>query len=205
MRLVVISDTHGIHRDLDLPEGDVLIHCGDITNTGEFEILADFNAWLKTLDFNHKLVIAGNHDLTLEKLDGHQFITNGTYLLDEQIVIKGIKFYGSPYVPKIGTWAFGLQDIFHKNRTWNRIPNNTDVLITHGPPKGTLDRTTTEEAGCGVLGNKVIEIQPKFHFFGHIHESHGIYRGFRTTYHNASVLDWPSNQRHNLPIRTFDI
>ena len=68
MRLVVISDTHGLHDSIgSLPEGDVLVHAGDFMNSGfDLETIASFNRWLRDQPFKHRVVCAGNHDRSFE-------------------------------------------------------------------------------------------------------------------------------------------
>src|ERR1051326_8044265 len=100
MRLVIISDTHGYHRKLTLPAGDLLIHAGDFTRHGSDEDVAEFNDWLGTLPFPHKIIIAGNHDFPFEIQDGKKLLTNAIYLQDSSVTIDGIKFYGSPPQPR---------------------------------------------------------------------------------------------------------
>lgn len=100
MKIISISDSHTYHRQLEIPDGDVLIHAGDITFKGEIDVLIDFNNWLgeQKSKFSHILCIAGNHDIIYETKNAYarSLITNGTYLQDSSIVIDGIKFYGSP-------------------------------------------------------------------------------------------------------------
>jgi len=142
LKIVAISDTHGHHRKLDLPEGDVLVHSGDFSGgRGSLRQIEDFNDWLGALDFGYIICIAGNHDFPLEKTpeEAEALLTNCIYLRDSEIVIDRIKFYGSPYQPWFHSWAFNLQRGSQLAEKWNLIPNDTDVLITHGPPYGYND------------------------------------------------------------------
>lgn len=204
MRIVVLSDTHGSHDMVDIPCGDVLIFAGDCCATGCLNDLFKFNKWLGSLPHEHILMIAGNHDVCLERDPyAFTFITNARYLKNEEITINGIKFYGSPYTPMFNNWSFMLShDELKKN--WDKIPSDVDVLITHGPPYGINDKTIrNEHAGCMELCDKIKEIKPKYHAFGHIHEGYGIFKDKNTTYVNASIVDF-HYQSTNKPI-VFEI
>jgi len=142
LRLVCIGDTHGFHRKLILPPGDILIHAGDFDGRSVEEV-DDFNAWLGTLPFRHKLVVAGNHDLLFDRKPklARAHLTNATYLQDSGVRLEGLNFWGSPVNSVIGDdWAFGRERLVKLRKHWDCIPNDTDVLITHEPPYGTLDK-----------------------------------------------------------------
>lgn len=102
MRLVLISDTHGLHDRLTIPDGDVLIHAGDMSNGGEPEEIREFGEWLATLSHRNKIVIAGNHDFLFqdEPAKAQSLLRGCTYLQDSAAVIDGLRFYGSPYTPR---------------------------------------------------------------------------------------------------------
>jgi len=188
MRIVCISDTHGMIGMLDMPRGDVLIHAGDLSSRGrlneELQKLAAF-------PHKHKLVIAGNHDWCFERDIADVVIPDGvTYLCDEETIIDGVKFYGSPWQPEFGRWAFNLPRGPALADKWAQIPEDTDVLITHGPPEGILDEVlypAGEHVGCADLLERVRIVRPKLHVFGHIHESYGVDFGEDTTFINASI------------------
>lgn len=190
MKCVAISDTHGMYRDIIVPDGDILIHAGDITRQGHLHELEDFNNWLGEQPHQHKIIIAGNHDWCFEATpnESRSIITNAIYLQDESVTISGFKFYGSPWQPCFFDWAFNLQRGEEIADKWAIIPNDVDVLITHGPVYGILDKTITgENVGCEEL-KKVIEIiSPKFHICGHIHEGYGTHKFNSVYYINASV------------------
>lgn len=202
MRLVVISDTHNRHKQIVLPEGDILIHCGDFTGQGRPSEIQAFAKWLKVQPFKYKLVVAGNHDLDFEKYPvaavqelGHG--ENGiVYLKDAAYSIDGINFYGSPWTKKFHDWAFMKEDEDLKP-IWDKIPLDTDVLITHGPPKFILDRTENDwgegkdKFHCGPqsLTDAVRRIRPALHVFGHIHESYGQEESGGTKFGNAAICD----------------
>jgi len=190
MKIVTISDTHGMHRSLNMPDGDVLIHAGDFCSRGSLENVSEFNEWLGGLNYKHKIVIAGNHELCLERdaEKAEALITNAIYLKDTSVVIDGVKFYGAPWQPYFFNWAFNLQRGAELKEKWDLIDSDTDVLITHGPPHGYLDETFKgEHVGCEELVKVVRRIKPKFHVFGHIHYGYGSVRIGVTTFVNAST------------------
>jgi len=197
MRIVAISDTHTHHREIqEMPAGDVLVHAGDFTSTGLEQEVKSFNDWLGELDYKHKLVIAGNHELAFEQLpmfDKVQLLSNARYLEGEAITIDGINFWGGPWTPEFCNWAFMA---FRGNlyRYWRRIPDNTNVLITHGPPMDILDfaHYSKEHVGCEELLDRVQELEElRLHIFGHIHGNYGIehyeYEESSMDYVNAST------------------
>lgn len=200
MKLIAISDTHGMHELIKLPKGDILIHAGDITRTGNLKELIEFNTWLGTLDYNHKLVIAGNHDFCIEEdVDkAREVLANAIFLHDEEVVINEVKFYGSPWQPEFFDWAFNLPRGEPLKKKWDLIPEDTDVLITHGPPLGHGDETVVgDRAGCEDLLNRIKVIKPKAHVFGHIHEGQGITLEGETRCINASSVDFHYNYAYD--------
>ncbi len=189
MRIVAISDTHTLHGGLTIPDGDVLIHAGDLTNHGSLADVEQFNEFLGKLPHPHKLIIAGNHDFCFEHgpAEARAFITNAIYLEDTGIQIDDVYFYGSPWQPAFFNWAFNLNHDSELREKWDLIPDNTDVLITHGPPFGFGDRTFRgKNAGCRELLKAVERLKPKLHIFGHIHEGYGITSNEHTKFINAS-------------------
>ena len=158
MRIVVISDTRGLHRQLKMPSGDLLIHAGDFTfYTKPPSIISDFNAWLGKLPHRHKIVTCGNHDYLLEEPRDRSAITNATLLVDSDVVVEGLKIWGSPVTPLYGG-AFGMSSAADRKRHWTRIPDDTDILITHGPPLGILDAAPglQRHEGCPELMEAVL-------------------------------------------------
>ena len=194
MKLVLISDTHGYHNEVFLPKGDILLHTGDISKRGGREEVIDFLDWFRIQDFEHKIFIAGNHDFFFENAKEEELIkligTDITYLNDSGITINGLNIWGSPVQPRFFNWAFNRDRGDDIDRHWQLIPPNTDVLLTHGPPKGILDRTDRGEAvGCEMLLQKIKEIEPQLSVFGHIHEAYGMKKSEKTTFVNASVVN----------------
>lgn len=189
MRIVFVSDTHGYHALTQIPDGDILVHGGDCTRRGTLENVGEFDRWLSTLPHKHKVVIAGNHDSCFqEKSDESRArLANATYLEDTGCEIEGLKFYGSPWTPIFYDWAFMLPEADLAAK-WALIPSGLDVLITHGPPHGILDVTNRGEcAGSTTLLDRVREVKPRIHVFGHIHEAAGRTELDGTIYLNAST------------------
>lgn len=193
MRLVLISDTHGKHNEVAVPEGDLLIHAGDISGRGRPHEIQAFMDWFGARPHPHKIFIAGNHDFLAEDKPD-QFLamvpTNVTYLNDSGTEVEGIKIWGSPIQPWFHNWAFNRQRGPEIAKYWDLIPPDTDILITHGPPFGILDRIVHgDRVGCEDLLAKLQSQKPKLHVFGHIHEAYGHIERDGVQYVNASVLD----------------
>lgn len=191
MKIVTISDTHTMERSLVVPDGDVLIHAGDITGRGSIHDLEEFLDWFGGMPHKHKIVIAGNHDWCYENFLREEAInkTNqvATYLEDSSITIDGVKFYGSPWQPEFCNWAFNVPRGKQLAEIWAKIENDTNVLITHGPPYKILDLCSGGHVGCEDLlaaAQKLPNL--KYHIFGHIHEGYGSMKFLDVTYINAS-------------------
>jgi Icc-related predicted phosphoesterase len=208
MRIWHISDTHTYHDLLKIPEGiDMVIHSGDCSNprdpyNNEPEV-REFIHWFKSLPIKHKVYVAGNHDTSIEK----RLVTkkdfedyNIHYLEDDLVIIEGVMIYGNPYTPNFGNWSF-MKDRVKLDRYWNQaMPAYVDILVTHGPPKGILDKSYSREdvlemCGDKSLLNKVLEIQPAYHLFGHIHNHKEIINAsmqklskYNTWFSNGSVV-----------------
>jgi Icc-related predicted phosphoesterase len=190
--IVMISDTHGLHRSVEIPPGDILVHAGDLTRFGDREELAEFNEFIGALPHPTKIVIAGNHDFCFEQASDacRKLLTHCIYLEDEAVTVQGLHFYGSPWQPWFYDWAFNLQRGDEIKKKWDLIPDDTDVLVTHGPPLGFGDMTASSQtAGCKDLLDAIERIQPRLHIFGHIHEAFGIYSNQQTTFINGSICD----------------
>ncbi|MDH3198719.1 MAG: metallophosphatase domain-containing protein [Candidatus Krumholzibacteria bacterium] len=189
MELVLLSDTHGRHGEVEIPNGDVLIHAGDFGAWfGTMEELEEFNDFLGQLPHAHKIVVAGNHDFCFERAnaDARKALTNAHYLQDESLEIDGVKFYGSPWQPEFLNLAFNLRRGEPLRRKWEMVPPDTDVLITHGPPHGIGDETLDGlHVGCEELLLRVKQVKPRVHVFGHIHEGRGKYEIEGTVFVNA--------------------
>ena len=192
MKFITISDTHGKHRDLNLPKGDVIIHSGDFCHYGSHDDLYDFLKWYKELEFEIKILIAGNHDFfaaeyseKFKEILPEEII----YLKDSGIRINEINIWGSPVQPDLTGWAFGKTRGANMKIHWDLIPENTDILITHTPPFGILDKSRSGRSiGCEELSKRLKELQVKFHIFGHVHASYGEYKNEKTNFINASNI-----------------
>jgi Icc-related predicted phosphoesterase len=214
MIITIISDTHGKHNEItqDLPGGDLLLHAGDISSMGYQHEVQQFCKWFNNVDnYDHKIFIAGNHDWGFENnVEKIMEIVNSyktvNYIQDETISVgddKMINIYGSPWQPEFYNWAFNLpKNGVELAAKWDAIPDNTDILITHGPAFGVLDTVAGkmwDNLGCQLLTNKIKSIKPKIHVCGHIHSGYGYYFDGDTHFINASVLN-EAYQYTNKPI-----
>lgn len=186
MKIIHISDTHGFHNYLKTSDNyDIVIHSGDCSNYRDshkniFEVMP-FIEWYKNFPATYKIYVAGNHDSSIESkaVKKEDFEKNGIiYLQDESINLNGFNIYGSPYTPNFCNWSF-MKDRAKLHDVWAKIPDNTDILITHGPPKGILDLSENRDGlvdfcGCAALLKRVKNLDLKLHCFGHIHNGHSI-------------------------------
>ncbi len=176
MRIVCLSDTHGAHSEITVPDGDLLLHAGDLSRRGKEAEITAFNDWLGTLPHKYKVVVAGNHDFMFEReaKRAEALLTHAIYLNNTAVTLEGIKIWGSPITPWFFDWAFNRRRGADIRRYWEMIPTDTDILITHGPPRGILDKTERgDTAGCDDLLEILWKIKPRLHVFGHIHEGYG--------------------------------
>jgi Icc-related predicted phosphoesterase len=197
MKIVLISDTHNQHNKMNIPDGDILIHAGDFTSQGKIYEITAFNKWLESLTHKHKIIIAGNHDLLFENQPSlaESLITNAIYLNDSGITLENLKFWGSPVSPRFYDWAFNKDRGEAIKRHWDLIPDGIDILITHCPPYGILDKNNEgEHVGCEELSKAIPRIKPKIVVFGHIHEGYGIINQNDISFINACSL----NERYRL-------
>ena len=219
-RITFISDTHNKHKQITshLPGGDILIHSGDISTMGYPREIKDFCKWFNGIEgYTHKIFIAGNHDWgfinhidkvndILEKYDDITYLQDDLYLAgqDETDYNDMIKIYGSPWQPEFYNWAFNLpRNGWELGQKWSDIPVDTDILITHGPAYGFVDKVIgrPENLGCELLAERIKTIKPKIHVCGHIHSGRGIIFNDGTLYINASVLD----EQYNYTKKPFTI
>jgi predicted phosphohydrolase len=199
MRLVITSDTHGFERGWGLyedtvPEGDVFIHCGDYSRDfGSWNDVVRFAQWMGNLPHAHRILCPGNHDYGVYEhvaRAARLFKEHGVRMIGvDKIIIDGVVFDGSPVMPISGydpPFGFETEDP-EREKMLGRI-GNVDVLITHTPPFGILDRTAKgKNLGCEVLRTKIFEaIKPKLHCFGHVHEARGTHRQGGIDFMNAS-------------------
>ncbi|MEO8648077.1 MAG: metallophosphatase domain-containing protein [Acidobacteriota bacterium] len=201
MRIVCLSDTHNRHRQIEVPPGEILIHSGDATTNGTLDEVKAFAGWFGRLPHKHKIFVAGNHDWLFQRdPDAASKLLGGgiTYLQDSVAEIDGLKFYGSPWQPRFYDWAFNLFRGKELAEKWNLIPDDTEILITHGPPYGILDEVETPHGsasheGCQDLFERIKVLvdggQLKLHVFGHIHGGYGTSEAFGVRFVNASNCD----------------
>lgn len=193
MRLICISDTHGQHELLTIPTGDVLVHAGDLTAHSTSYELSDFFSWMAAQKFPARIVIGGNHDRLFET---HPELARSlvpeciTYLQDTGCQVGGLHFWGSPVTPRFFDWAFNRDRGGAIAKHWNMIPEETDVLISHGPARGILDKDAYGvEAGCADLRHRIEALQLKAHICGHMHSSYGQSKLGHTVMVNAAICD----------------
>lgn len=229
-KFLVISDTHNFDFDnrpgriqplrRPTPKVDVLLHCGDLTDDGGVSSFRKAVRMLGDFDAELKLIVAGNHDLELDKcywksnhdsrdhdlavetMTGPLAHEAGVVYLNEgahSFVLKsGAKFtiYVSPHTPqpdapKFCNWAFSYEhgeDRFSRQHqvadgivsiATNPIPDDVDIVMTHGPPKGILDWIPQGNVGCPNLLQAIRRVKPRMHCFGHVHDGHGV-----------EIIDW---------------
>lgn len=199
-KIVCISDTHSMQDRITLPDGDILVHCGDFSKRGRLEEVGAFLSWVDDLPHKHKIFISGNHDFYCESNteELRKQLKGIIYLQDEEVTIEGIRIYGSPWTPWFHDWAFNLKRGFPIRQKWEKIPEGLDVLLTHGPPYGILDYVESHRSenihthvGCEELFARLVEMKkpPKVNVFGHIHEGYGIQTTYGIKFVNASICD----------------
>ncbi len=211
MKILCISDSHGKHRELKIPDSDWLLYAGDSTSMGTERQFLDFIEWFSNQPHRVKCFINGNHDFLgqdsplrfksiLEKYP------NIIYLEHEAKEIEEIKVFGSPWTPKFGGWAYNADDD-QLIDLWDQIPDDTQILVTHGPPYGILDKTAGGQlVGCNHLRYTIQTrlTKLKLHTFGHIHEGAGQMTENGVTYVNASVLDEHYHPNGNIQLVEYD-
>lgn len=191
MRLVCLADTHNLHKEIEIPSGDVLIHAGDCTDGGTRNESHDFLEWFSSQPHSHKILVPGNHDFYFEKKKNLEKLPENIHvLIDKGLKIQGVKFWGSPVTPGLHNWAFNRDRGKEIKGHWDLIPNDTEILITHTPPYGILDQTDAGiSLGCEELLQKLTIVQPKIHLFGHIHQASGSLFRSGIRHYNLSILD----------------
>lgn len=174
MKILHLSDTHGLHHQINgLPEADVIIHSGDISHNGAESEVLDFLNWYIELPYKHKIFITGNHDLCLWDAEGIEDLPSNVFFLqDNSIKIDGINFFGLGY-----------------NHSETLVPDDTDIVITHEPPVMILDKSAGTHWGNAPLLNRILEIKPRYHLFGHAHDGYGTVKQEGIVFSNAALLD----------------
>lgn len=213
--IAALSDTHGRHGALAVPEGDLLIHAGDGTRHGTLAELEELNRWAGALPHARKILIAGNHDecLAYEPERARRAITHAVYLEDSGTTVADLRVWGSPWQPEFNNWHFNLPRGEKLKAKWDLIPDGTDILVTHGPPAGIRDEVFGgERVGCEELRAAIRRVKPLLHVFGHVHEGYGWERQEGTLFVNACSLDRlyrvrnpPVRLRLDLDARTVEV
>jgi len=199
VRVVCLSDTHcaGSEGQIEVPDGDLLIHAGDLTYRGTEGEVGRELGWIDSLPHKHKVVVPGNHDWLFDPNRPYAFrgwlLPQGpidglmanfptiTLLIDQATTIEGFKVYGSPWQPWFHDWAFNFprHDPGHETAqaTWAKIPDDTQILVTHSPPNGILDSTYPDDERAGDIELRrridLLDGSLRLHVFGHLHESAG--------------------------------
>ncbi|KAB2907090.1 MAG: metallophosphoesterase [Dechloromonas sp.] len=193
MRVVCISDTHAHHAGLTVPDGDILIHAGDLSEQGYPAEVVDFLRWFSRQTHPHKVFVAGNHDWLFEREPefAASLIPEGvTYLQDSGCEIDGLRIWGSPVTPTFYDWAFNRDRGEPIRAHWQRIPYGTDIVVTHGPVWGIMDlNTQRKHQGCVDLLDRLQAVNPRLHVCGHIHSGYGQAALGDITLVNASICD----------------
>lgn len=199
MKIVAISDVHGRWNKITIPECDVLISCGDYSFRGEEHMIRDFHEWLNKQPAKHIVSVQGNHEKWVEKnFEDAKAIAEEecprVHFVEEGLVeIEGVKIWCSAITPFFCNWAWNRFRGDQIRHHWDLIPEDTQILVTHGPPEGILDSVNDlyrTSVGCKDLWNKIVTLKNlKYHFFGHIHESYGYQEFNGIHFFNVSICD----------------
>eukprot|EP01062_Namystynia_karyoxenos_P023160 TRINITY_DN18908_c0_g1_i1.p1 TRINITY_DN18908_c0_g1~~TRINITY_DN18908_c0_g1_i1.p1 ORF type:complete len:244 (+),score=56.62 TRINITY_DN18908_c0_g1_i1:88-819(+) len=188
VRIVCISDTHGRHRDLKVPDGDVLIHAGDYTHFGKEEDARDFAAWLAEQPHPHKVVVNGNHEQNApwvaqapDIFRAHTFLSQGSAVCDCTGQGPGrprklVRVYGTRFCWPMAAGA--------PNPYFDMIQESdqVDILVAHGPAAGCVDGGK----GCSALLKCARRLRPRAVISGHIHHAHGVCSRYGIRFVNAA-------------------
>ena len=191
-RIVALADTHGFHDALTVPDGDILIHAGDLTRLGTLPEIDRAARFFAALPHRHKILVAGNHDFGFQRERGAAvgLLRGITYLEDEEITVLGLRIHGSPWQPEFFGWAFNLPRGPALAERWSLIDRGLDVLVTHGPPRDIGDETRDgRHEGCSDLRQRVEQVPPRVHLFGHIHEARGAWTIGATRFINCTTSE----------------
>lgn len=204
MKIVAISDTHNYtNGDFNVPDGDLLIHAGDATFNGYSKEIEKFGQWFRKLPHKHKIFVPGNHDTLFEDSEGAALTAffgepsyrvrsreGVTVLINDFMIVDGLKIYGHSWTPYFGGWAYNVRDSREMSHLLSGVPSDTDIVISHGPPYGVGDvNIKGENCGCKVLRKKISSIEPRYVFCGHIHEGYGGYRFGNIEVFNVSTCN----------------
>jgi Icc-related predicted phosphoesterase len=171
--------------------------------TGDILQISKFYQWFKRQPHKHKIFVPGNHDCLFEtsEYQARAIMNEINVLIDQATVIEGMKFWGSPWQPSYEDWAFNVKTMEGLAQRWSWIPDDTQVLLTHCPPFGTLDQVIKDgpHLGCLALSHRVRQLKGlRLHAFGHIHPAYGV---IQEEYIKANVAlcdDW--NKLKKVPV-----
>lgn len=212
LKITCVSDLHGFLPP-ELPGGDLLIVAGDLTASDQKSQYGRFVDWFLAQDYRKKVFIAGNHDGMIQSVEYYFNHDWAGYLEDSGLEFEGLKLWGSPWTPEFCDWHF-MASPEERRKKFALIPDNTDILITHGPPYGVLDECPSSlgggklrSVGCPHLRERLEQVKPRLHVFGHIHEGYGQmvlkHSGSDTLCVNAAIMDRnynPTNKPVNLEL-----
>lgn len=217
IKIAMISDVHNKWHHLQIPECDILISAGDYSFVGEQSIVREFHKWLNQQPAKEKISVQGNHEVWVQR-NWHlakciaQEQCPGVHFIDEgRVELLGKKIWCSAITPWFHDWAWNRQRGLEIRKHWERIPIDTEILVTHGPPYGILDQVKDEKSGImsEPLGCKDLRAQLgyhddiKLHVFGHIHTGSGEMDFGGIHFVNASIVD--EQYRPCYPVRVFDL
>jgi len=200
MKIAFISDTHNKHEKLNFSseiyeDVDTIIHSGDFSHN--LPQLFEFMEWYSKTPFKNHILIPGNHELCVQKNEDLFYRACKKYdiigLIDDEVIIDGIKIYGTPWTPVYFNWAY-MKDDYLLDIVWDKIPDDTNILVSHGPSYGILDTVNDYgnkiNVGSRTLADRMDELDKlKIHIFGHIHLSRGMYKENGISYINASSIN----------------
>lgn len=202
LKIVSISDTHENHHQLIIPKCDILIHSGDCTNKGSLIKLYDFCNWFAQQPARYKILIYGNHELGFSEGSKRQEALDTpkqfgiTYLENSEIIVEGIKIYGSPITPFYFAWEWNVHRGPEIAEKWKLIPEDTNILITHGPPYGILDLVEDDMSGrdrhqgCEELKKRIDQLKNlKLCIYGHLHGNAQFVELNGVKFVNAAIVD----------------
>lgn len=207
MIIKCISDTHNRHNEFNSKEleCDILIHAGDACTKGNYTEGYAFLMWYVKQPAKYKILVCGNHD---RKLKIHNDLIKLAHdlgiivLRDDLIEINGLKIYGN-HTTFMSVDRYNQSEIDSRVEVWKNIPKGLDILITHMPPYGILDTNPKgNHCGCPKLAEKVKEVEPKTHIFGHIHlHGHSVLYKDGTLYRNVAS----TNEQYLLIHKPYEI
>jgi Icc-related predicted phosphoesterase len=197
LKICAISDVHGRHDSVVVPECDLLISAGDYSFRGQDQEVKSFHEWLNKQPAKYIISVQGNHELGVQanfqwaKRIAEEACPRVIFIEEGLVEIEGINIWCSSTTPYFHNWAYNKFRGDEIKESWDRIPNDIKVLVTHGPPYGILDSTPSgEKVGCEELWKRIVQIPTlQMHIFGHIHCSYGEYHFNGVSYYNVSICD----------------